>query len=1058
MSKINFLYFALLALLFSSCKDDTFSGISAGDYSEGEPAILDIRVTVPDNSLKQIGGRSIETERESAVNSMKIIGFEINSGNRIVMDLTNNLTSTAVTDKAGRTYNLTNPVTTTSGRYRLYFLVNWQSVYAGVETASLENISEADLKKMIFNNADKHTDLYGNYGLPMTLVLDTDPADKKPGVLIKPESEGTNMLTGVMLKRNTAHIEFTFRNSKLETSELTPNFVPRSYTVYRIPDKTNAFITDPIAAADVTTFDAPSGPVVEQLGTGADASYSFDFYMLENLAGTVENPGTGISWREQWTGTGNDYANRKFDNAPAGATFVVVTGDYTGPAGKDADGNYNTTPYYGTVSYVIHLGNFGLSNGDFNVVRNDHQKYTITVTGANSIIANVEVNNPNASVEGNISQEPVANIDAHYAKIMLQIPTSTIYPTGYTDAQGVAHTNQIVLSTPKNGWSQETIDITALSDANDYKWIQFQKPDDKETFPTYSPSGHADLKTLVAELQAHRDNGTAPQHALVDGNNYIVAAFVDENIYSSDASMAIKDWAGHTHPARVMTLNPTTSQTDGHHTSTVAGQAAFNIHQKPIVSTYSLDPSRAPDPNTYNPFGFEQVEERTSGRTVPESAVNITEGGYGKFTDNKLFDCAYYWDGTGTFSASDVDNSNGHKMMLVHFPNAINDVNDSFYKLTNVGTGASAYTTYVFTPSSTYATVSQAIAMHNRDLNGNGKIDPEEMRWYVPGIVQYYIWNFGYDIIPRDQWLPAIEEESIEMNKPFDIVTSVTDGDRIMPRYFTSGREGRRIFWQDQRGASSGIPSTWAVALNNIKFARNLGKFADATTANYTRMAQIDEATHTITMLNPAICRSYDKVSGPYPASFALGDYNKLPYALEYTNDLLIIGKDALNTLFNNNYSSWSTASPNYQEVLDGLNTLVLNAYNTKNGTSHTELPDGWRLPNQREFLTLYVTTAFLNMEYRGTSTSTPTKPLASNVFTTDKDVNAWNLFTCTFLDSKLWKERIRLFFSDWGYFNIIKEGVTRNYNYVFLVRDVDPTTKQWVGNSTVGRGVRVRR
>lgn len=1050
MSKINFLYFALLALLFSSCKDDTFSGISAGDYSEGEPAILDIRVTVPDNSLKQIGGRSIETERESAVNSMKIIGFEINSGNRIVMDLTNNLTSTAVTDKAGRTYNLTNPVATTSGRYRLYFLVNWQSVYAGVETASLENISEADLKKMIFNNADKHTDLYGDYGLPMTLVLDTDPADKKPGVLIKPESEGTNMLTGVMLKRNTAHIEFTFRNSKLETSELTPNFVPRSYTVYRIPDKTNAFITDPIAAADVTTFDAPSGPVVEQLGTGADASYSFDFYMLENLAGTVENPGTGISWREQWTGEGNDYANREFDNAPAGATFVVVTGDYTGPAGKDADGNYNTTPYYGTVSYVIHLGNFGLSNGDFNVVRNDRQKYTITVTGANSIIANVEVNNPNASVEGDISQEPVANIDAHYAKIMLQIPNTTIYPTNYVDAQG-AHTNQIVLSTPKNGWSQETINITDLSDADDYKWIQFQKPDNKETFPTYSPSGHADLKTLVAELQAHRDNGTAPQHALVDGNNYIVAAFVDENIYSSDASMAIKDWAGHTHPARVMTLNPTTSQTDGHHTSTVAGQAAFNIHQKPIVSTYSLDPSRAPDPATYNPFGFEQVEENTSVRTMT-SRPGLSEGLNGtsvKTVDNSLYNTAYYWDATGTFdNSTDVDNSNGRKMMLTWYPNAIDDVNDSFYKLTNVGTGAGAYTTYVFTPSATYGAVSQAIAMHNRDLNGNGKIDPDEMRWYVPGIVQYYIWNFGYDIIPRDQWLPAIEEENLEVGSTLD-GTTVTAGNSnyFFPRYFTSGRSGRRIFWQDQRGGASSATNTYAATFNNIKFARNLGKFADATTANYTRMAQLDEATRTITMLNPAICRSYDKVSGPYPAGYALGDYNKLPYALEFcsASDIIKLSetqatRQSYVTELNRKFPNWgATADSKYQELLDWFNTKVLEKYNSNNSTSYTELPDGWRIPNQREFLTLYVA-------------EVPTKLLGIS--------GHFSIFTCTFLNSKLWKERIRLFYEDEGNFNIIVSfsDLYRDNWDIVLVRDVDPTTKEWVGNSTVGRGVRVRR
>ena len=956
MKNIHLTVLMLLTLLFSACKDDTIYG--GGDYSNGEPATLNMRITVPvDREVKPLS-RSFDKDRESEIKQLVIVGFESSSGRQLFIDLTGNLVSTSISDKAGRTYTLNEEVNVEagSGRYRLYLIANWQSAYANLTASDIKEMSEDEIKALDFTNTDEHIIIFGDYGLPMSQVLTGEQGYYEI-------TAGSNTLNGVQLERATAHIEFTIQNGT-GTGTNVPNFEPTGYTVYRLPKGAKTFAD--AEAISTTYFNSTTTPVVKQPGDGS-TTYTFDFFMLENKQTSTNTSMTNWTEREAWdssTGSSNNYAERKFTNAPENATFVVLSGNYSGPADKNDDGTYTSTQYFGAVSYIIHLGNFNTSQGgslaNFTVNRNEHHIYNVTVNGASSIMANVNVENTsyNPAVEGYLSTQPIAKIDAHYAKIMLTIPVSSVF--GSNDTNGK---NQVVLKTVKNNFAEALIEPSALTDADDYKWIQFQAPADENTFPTYAgkysteADGYCYIKELVAEIEEYIDNNhdaSKLKHATASGSAIYVAAFVDENIYDKATDPAIKSWAGYTVEDRTMTLNPAVRKVSSDEQSTIAAASAFNIIQSPVVSTYSLDPNLAAAAGitVYNPFGLEQVEE-------PTSILNNTTGqnaAHSQFLtldiSKKFFESALQWDAATTTELTNPNNANGREMTLYwysQFENGVDDDYTSFYKLTS--NADANYSTYVFTPAADFYTVSKALVSRNRDLNGDGKITSDEIRWYIPNIVQYYIYNFGYNIVPEDLRLSQYEEDNIDTSEDGSWASYNGNRDYIFPRYYSSSRNARRLFWQDQRGATS-AQADWACQTNNIRFARNLGQFTNSYSADYTRMSQINTTDHTITISN--ICRNWT-VTGAYPYANALSEtYNRLPKKMQYIATPLAIW--GTNSVTSTNTVDTNSENKEKQDALDYLNQLTLAAYNSANSTSLTELPDGWRIPNQRELIALFIT------------------------------------------------------------------------------------------------------
>lgn len=903
-----------MILALTACKDDNF-GIT--DYSEGEPATLEMRITVPVTQKVEIS-RAIDPLQESRISQLILIGFEKNSNNKIMFDLSNKLKQLGnPTDLAGVSYNLTETLTTRSGIYRMYIIANYGSPFSGHNFTDLSTMAEADLRNVLFENGAGNFELSGSNGFPMSQYIEE--------FRINP---GKNTLDGVVLKRAVANVQFNFGNGKgFQTGGTAtapvynkPNFVPKTYSVYNVPVQAPMFPTlNPmIGTAHVTQLTDH---------TITDGK-SFSFFMLEDMqTGLQKNDVTVWKQREEWNHnaeTGSNMQGRMFTNAPTTAAFVVVEGDYTGPVSKDKPADV----YTGTVRFIIHLGDFSTTSGNlnnYNVVRNTYQVYNVTVESAYSIMANVTVDIPaeekNPAIEGNLYNSHNLNVDAHYTKAMIRIPVAHFNPD---EVAG----HKVIIASPKTGFARQEYSMDDLKasatsragDEPDYKWIQFQKPVDANTFPEYAGIDETTGECLkaggrewgyITDLSANPDNYCVKS---ADGLYYYTAAFIDENVYT-DLSVKQSEWADNPVKDRLMIFNAKDRVPSADGQNVLAQTTGFYITQSQLISSYDL--TIVPKGN--NPFGFEETEEPTACAT--EHGVSATYFPSGLEWDSDKEDLSHY-------VYTDV---NGQYTTTQYYPSSAAN-QGGFYKVNDDGS-------YYYSHEGAHK-ISQALAARNRDLDGNGIIEGNEIRWYIPTTSQYLIMWFARNNIP-------------DAFKLYDkTLADKVSGTAEIPHYFTSSpRPQRRVYMHD---LSAFIPhielsgSKMVMPYNNIRFCRNIGITADQTagtseiTNEISRLSVHDATARTIRLRNAYAARPYTWTQ-PYPIHDQFMEANEAPLVMEYSDPLQITNVPA----------NWDKVSR--QNTIDVLTDRALAAYNNAHGTAHTSLPDGWRIPNSRELLLLFI-------------------------------------------------------------------------------------------------------
>lgn len=903
-----------MILALTACKDDNF-GIT--DYSEGEPATLEMRITVPVTQKVEIS-RAIDPLQESRISQLILIGFEKNSNNKIMFDLSNKLKQLGnPTDLAGVSYNLTETLTTRSGIYRMYIIANYGSPFSGHNFTDLSTMAEADLRNVLFENGAGNFELSGSNGFPMSQYIEE--------FRINP---GKNTLDGVVLKRAVANVQFNFENGKgFQTGGTAtapvynkPNFVPKTYSVYNVPVQAPMFPTlNPmIGTAHVTQLTDH---------TITDGK-SFSFFMLEDMqTGLQKNDVTVWKQREEWdhnAETGSNIQGRMFTNAPTTAAFVVVEGDYTGPVSKDKPADV----YTGTVRFIIHLGDFSTTSGNlnnYNVVRNTYQVYNVTVESAYSIMANVTVDIPaeekNPAIEGNLYNSHNLNVDAHYTKAMIRIPVAHFNPD---EVAG----HKVIIASTKTGFKRQEYSMDDLrasaasraGDEPDYKWIQFQKPVDANTFPEYAGIDETTGECLKAggrEWGYITDLSANPENYCVksaDGLYYYTAAFIDENVYT-DLSVKQSEWADNPVKDRLMIFNAKDRVPSADGQNVLAQSTGFYITQSQLISSYDL--TIVPKGN--NPFGFEETEEPTACAT--EHGVSATYFPSGLEWDSDKEDLSHY-------VYTDV---NGQYTTTQYYPSSAAN-QGGFYKVNDDGS-------YYYSHEGAHK-ISQALAARNRDLDGNGTIEGNEIRWYIPTTSQYLIMWFARNNIP-------------DAFKLYDkTLADKVSGTADIPHYFTSSpRQQRRIYMHD---LSAFIPhielsgSKMVMPYNNIRFCRNIGITADQTTGTseitneISRLSVHDATARTIRLRNAYAARPYTWTQ-PYPIHDQFMEANEAPLVMEYSDPLQITNVPA----------NWDNVSR--QNTIDVLTDRALAAYNNAHGTAHTALPDGWRIPNSRELLLLFI-------------------------------------------------------------------------------------------------------
>ena len=780
----------MAAIVLAGCQNEE----PMNKVKEGLPVSLSFNMEVPE--MDEITVTRATEEQETKVEKMAILFYNANQPNStpIIVKVRNLGEPTRKNTNTNWLYTIElNEDQLTVGDRKVTSGEWYMYPIANYDKYTVVNLDELAGKTLA--EFRSHTITASGRNITSTSVMMSGRygTDDNTTITLKP---GENTFDNVFhLKRIVSKSIFKFKNGSGVT------FTPQKYSIYNYSTSSTLLernALDEYAGAG-SFMEFKDLPINEK---DAENLPTFFFYMPENVQKAANKEGSW-AYTDREKRVADDY--NTFANAPANATYVVVEGTYSGP-GKTGDEGTVT----GTVKYTIHLGNFdtredkGGSFDNFSVKRNTKYTYTVTVNGVNSIIVEATTNvEGQPGAEGYIikpSPLVVVNLDSHYENVLLSFSKTNIEKS-IVSGTVPAGEGKMTSFTVKEGSTD--------SHLKDIAWVKFGKPASETTFANYPGDANlVNIYDLIEEIKF----GTAT-HCIISGDNVYTQAYVDEYFYNDKP---YKDFVNTEDRILSFTIGNANISQDGQ--STYVEGNGFTLKQKSIKTFYN--------DNAGNPFGLETVEE-TPDNTFSES------------TD--------YQD-LGTNAQNGLTNTRA----IVQ--NASSQNWTDFVNITNNGfTGSTAPTASEIMTAKGANPLYQCLS-RNRDLNGNGTIDQDEIKWYVPTYRQYiYLWC-GMKSIPPDI---TFEHEN----------------------YVTSMKGGYRIWWAYE-GTAVGSAEGGAA---KVRCVRNLTDRTDDVSAI---SSTNDNYTVTITGLKDEALRTNTQ-EGEYPEHMHSDPSSTLPRAFTIAkNDL----------------------------------------------------------------------------------------------------------------------------------------------------------------------------
>ncbi len=697
-------------------------------------------------------------------------------------------------------------------------------------------------------------------------------------------------------------------DSKIRFNVTTPDgvtFTPRDWRVVNIPRNVSLYpTTGPSSVSSDADYFASSWTNFE--GEGAQMGRTFAFYLLENLVqarAPIPTIADGVSLssaqryalREKQTKLpldgsavvrpGQTQTNGEYLYAPAKGTYVQMRGYllYKQSSVQEVSAD---------VVYTIHLGYTDNNVDDYNNKRNTYYTYNVRIESVNNILVEVQYDNtPDYSdldnerqpgAEGSITlASQIFDLDAHYEVLPLTLGAALVDPT-----------LTWYVSTPFGQGAE-------VENPADYQWILFKfnplnalfYTDTRQPYPgdgnyTAGSISHAaflqnrarllDVKQLVALLKATKIEYAAGRTNLFDaGDKIILTAYINENYYDrnpADGSSPADLWKQFVNrPQRVMNILSNTMYS--HDGQSMKSTAVVSFRQASIQTMYSLSAA------TQRAWGTEMVQDLANYSFSSDPAY------------------------TGWSNLSPAYNSSS-------------DGRNNTLQLWNV-TARPLWNTYVNAATNTmvskYAAVRYNCMRQNRDNNGDGVIDADEVRWYLAAINQLtdiWIGENSFDLTAR------LFKESSWIERWYASST-------VSTRYQNGGSLGNKRYYDDpivlwsSEGSSVGLMSAATTTALRYRCVRNLGQFSTGTL--YEDFAQYNSQTgiFDLSKLDAASIRGYTQAAELQEHHEREQD-NKPWWRFQ-------VEKSTHGTLM-----SWI-------DVRDAVN----------NGSS--PCPAGWRVPNQRE-------------------------------------------------------------------------------------------------------------
>lgn len=926
MKKVMKLAYLLMgvALLLSSCSEDIFPGGSESNED------VTISLAYSDVSPRDIVVNSRATpEEERHLDNLYIYIFDGNGNLKGYKGFTSGLDQNTNNNKKATVSG----IKTRSGDSYIYAVANYNTgrypltvSEEKVETGKLPiNLDEEraragkypftlkDLKALKFQrNVDDQisiTDAFLMSGaVDSGKVVNINTAGKVT-------SDDTND-NAIRLSRIVSKVKFTIK--KYTGDGVKRSFKLANYDIMNIA-KNGTLIGSIDSNAKKQISNATDVSNIKGLTLGVndvdkttDAEY-FEAYLPENLQDAKQDvPDQDRAKRED----DNMSINKEFTYAPKYGTYVVLKGKYE----ETKDGSTKTAD----VTYYVHLGDCSENPNDYNVERNCKYNFNITVAGVDKIIVEAKKEgNEQPGAEGVVLEYGNTGknltLDSHYEYMVMRFFQEDIKKLKDSNLgyyyQVYALGKKTEPINVKNEANPETKEHQKQLNDVDTSWIEFaitgrnnksksiygDENDGRGTPCDYpGKSETKDIETFLHMLYANAGNDKFWNY---DG--YIDATcFVSENYYSY---LTWDQYVNNVDKRAFYVANNVWVSKD---TRSVYAKAQYGLTQHNIQTFYDVKQAR-----NVIAYGCETIND--------EEGKGFSDDGIGG-TSTKEHLNPYQSKGNDTWDGR---------------ANMTKDLSDLTWN--NLKSNKSLV---------------KACMSRNRDLNGNGRIDDNEIRWYAPAVNQYIGLWIGEEVMSTEAKL---------FNKKTSTLSKDNDpGCRML--YYTSTR-GINTYFSEEGMATNNHDGTWKATL--IRCVRNLQ-------SNDNDKGYAKSPTQFWTTSNSNKVVELDKVDSR--ALIVGGSSNEL---IEHTERSETNKPAKSFRIANETYPTSNSNSASMENVVDGK--FICNGKYYQNGSN-------WRVPNQREMSVMYLIdpslihytycrTKFSNTNFRKSWTYTDVFTMATN-------------------------------------------------------------------------------
>lgn len=912
MKKVMKLAYLLMgvALLLSSCSEDIFPGGSESNED------VTISLAYSDVSPRDIVVNSRATDAEERhLDNLYIYIFDGNGnlkGYKGIEGADNLNQYTSSTSKAEIT-----GIKTRSGESYIYAVANISTGLYPIETS---NSTVAANKLPI--NLNEETARAGGYDFTLDQLkaltfkrnntsIDITSAFLMSGAvqdgnLVNITTAGTiaNDDNAIRLSRIVSKVKFTIKAAN--TTGVTRSFKLDTYDIMNIAvDGSLVGKIDGNNRNKTTNVNNNIGNTVRPNDVENDAQF-FEVYLPENLQDAVHNVTTQAAREDD-----SQSIPKVFTNAPANGTYVVLKGKYeetTSTSTKSAD-----------VTYYVHLGDCSRDKNNYDVERNCKYTYNITVAGVDKIIVEAtkeEGKELQPGAEGVVLEYGATGknmtLDSHYEYMVMRFYQKDIqelknagkgyfyqvYALGnHTDVINVGATTVGKDNGVDTSWIQFAIKCSRDRSSSTYS----ADKTDRGTACSYPGTQSSDLYTVDKFLKYLYDNAnsTSIWTGGYDYNklSYYVDAtcFISENYYKN---LTWNKYVNDVDKRAFYVANEVETSNDGR---SVYAKTQYGLTQYNIQTFY--DRSKA---GSITAYGCETInDEEGKGFSVNGSGSRYNS--YGSDT----------WNGRANM-VKDIKSS------------------DNWESLKN------------------NTSLIKACMSRNRDLNGDGKISDNEIRWYAPTISQYIgIW-IGEEIMSTEA-------------KLFNRATSTLEGESDRMLYYSSTNNQNTYFSEEGMATNHYSNGNTAYPPKLVRCLRNLksnNEGYDSEPAKY----------YTYNATNSKV--TLDKVDEK---------------ALNTTGELGELNEHEERSAVNKPAKSFKIAANTYPTENSSRASMENVVYgNFKCYGNYSEGDTKWRVPNQREMSVMYLIdpnlinmtycrTKFSNLNFRKSWTYTSVFTMATN-------------------------------------------------------------------------------